>query len=87
MELFPNISSSQVPVALWAAPHVFVEGQRLYAVSTTMQFCLYPVDPVRANDVLVRRVTLTRDSTTGEAAAELGPVFWGGPSGSAPGGM
>ena len=89
--MFPNITTPECTAVLWGAPHVMVNGH-LYAAATVMQICLYPVDPARAQDLLLRRVSFqtskatTLSATGAPDAVEvvLGDPFWAGPKGVAP---
>ena len=68
-ELFPNISSSRAPAALFAGPFAWLSG-RLYASASPTQFCLWP--DAYAPVLLLRRVFTN-------ATGALGPAFWASP--------
>jgi len=67
--LFPNISSTSAPAALFAGPFAWVGG-RLYASASPTQFCLFP--DAYAPVLLLRRVHTN-------ASGVLGPAFWASP--------
>jgi hypothetical protein len=64
--LFPNMSTTSNPAALFAGPFIWLNGH-LYASASPKQFCLFPD---QYQDVLLLRRVLT--NSTGS----FGPVFW-----------
>jgi len=65
-ELFPSMNSSSNPkVALFATPHLILNG-RMYATASPTQFELYPDEFV--DRLLVRRVF--------PGLGQMGPIFW-----------
>lgn len=64
-EMFPNVSTSSNPAALFAGPTAILNGHR-YATATPHQFCLFP-DPFESV-LLMRRVL--------PGIGNFGPVFW-----------
>lgn len=68
--LFPGIESTECPTSLWGMPFVTLGGN-VYAAATTVQLELYPIDPSRSADVLLRRVEF--DAT---GIPRLGRIFW-----------
>lgn len=64
--MFPNMSTSETSVALFAAPPVVINGH-MYAAASPIQFCLYP-DQYQT-ELLLRRVYEDR-------AGHLGQIFW-----------
>lgn len=76
--LFPNMSTSANPAALFGGPTAILNGKR-YATASPHQFCLFPypyassvtsTDP--GNVLLLRRVDLGPNG----APPRLGPIFW-----------
>ena len=66
--LFPNMSTTSTPSALFVGPPVYIEG-RMYMASSPKQYCLYPAPDFSAGMLLVRRVYP-------DAVGSLGPIFW-----------
>jgi hypothetical protein len=64
--MFPNMTSSTTPAALFGAPTVMLHGRR-YASASPEQFCLFPAPA--SSPVLLRRVGRGIPST-------LGKLFW-----------
>ena len=67
--MFPNISTSATPAALFAGPAAILNGRR-YASASPHQFCLFP-DPYK-DVLLLRRI----DPPSANGSVQLGPVFW-----------
>lgn len=70
--LFPNMSTSANPSALFVGPPVYVGG-RMYAAASPRQYCLYPAPDFSAGMLLLRRVYAN-------ATGALGPLFWSTPA-------
>jgi hypothetical protein len=66
MELFPNVSTTSNPAALFAEPFIHINGNH-YAAASPIQFCLYP-------DISYSSVLLLRQVLPG--VANFGPLFW-----------
>eukprot|EP00045_Choanoeca_perplexa_P017040 m.239571 g.239571 ORF g.239571 m.239571 type:complete len:520 (+) comp17434_c0_seq10:1719-3278(+) len=71
--LFPNVSNTANPAALFAGPTVTVNGHH-YASASPHQFCLFPY-PYSGDDnvLLLRRIVSLHPPT-------FGPIFWAAPS-------
>ena len=67
-ELFPNMSTTAMPAALFAGPPLYVAG-RMYAAASPKQYCLYPAPSFSADRLLLRRVY-------SDVPGSLGPIFW-----------
>ena len=65
-ELFPNVSTSAHPAALFAEPTIFING-KVYAAASPKQFCLYPDQYFSL--LLLREVILP-------GLGKFGPIFW-----------
>lgn len=70
--LFPNMSTTQTPAALFVGPPLYVDG-RMYAAASPRQYCLYPAPDFSAPMLLMRRVYP-------DAAGVFGPIFWSTPT-------
>ena len=64
--LFPNISTNNFPVHLFAEPALHINGN-LYAAASPIQFCIYPTPFPKV--LLLRRVMVP-------GVQQLGPIFW-----------
>lgn len=69
--LFPNMSTSAHPAALFAEPLLHIRG-RFYAAASPRQFCVYP--SAYPDQLLLRRVSAGGGGASGNLT--LGPVFW-----------
>lgn len=67
-ELFPNMSTTANPAALFAEPTLVING-RVYAAASPTQFCVYPTP--FPDQLLLRRVL---------GLHSLGPLFWASPA-------